>query len=70
MAPGLPFSYRFLNESFDEMYRAEQRVGTIALIFSVLAIFIACLGIVWFGNIYCRTTHKRNWYTKSARRKC
>ena len=45
MAPGLPFSYRFLNESFDEMYRNEQRVGKIALVFSVLAIFIACLGL-------------------------
>jgi putative ABC transport system permease protein len=45
LAPGLPFSYRFLNESFNEMYRAEQRVGKIALIFSVLAIFIACLGL-------------------------
>jgi putative ABC transport system permease protein len=45
LAPGLPFSYRFLNESFDEMYRAEQRAGKIALIFSILAIFIACLGL-------------------------
>ncbi len=45
VASGLPFSYRFLNESFDEMYRAEQRAGEIALIFSVLAIFIACLGL-------------------------
>ena len=34
-----------MNESFDEMYRAEQRVGKIALIFSVIAIFIACLGL-------------------------
>ncbi len=45
IAPGLPFSYRFLNDSFDEMYRSEQRAGKIALIFSVLAIFIACLGL-------------------------
>lgn len=45
LAPGLPFSYRFLDESFNEMYRNEQRVGKIALIFSVLAIFIACLGL-------------------------
>ncbi len=42
---GLPFSYRFLNESYDDMYRAEQRVGKIALIFSILAVFIACLGL-------------------------
>lgn len=45
LALGLPFSYKFLNESFDEMYRTEQRAGKIALIFSVLAIFIACLGL-------------------------
>ncbi len=45
MAGGAPFSYRFLDQSFDEMYRAEQRVGKIALAFSVLAIFIACLGL-------------------------
>jgi len=45
MAPGMPFSYRFLDESFNEMYRAEQRVGEIAMIFSILAILISCLGI-------------------------
>jgi len=45
MAQGMPFSYRFLDESFDTMYRAEQRVGKIALTFSILAIFIACLGL-------------------------
>lgn len=45
LSPGLPFNYRFLNDSFDEMYRAEERVGKIALIFSVLAIFVACLGL-------------------------
>jgi len=45
LGPGLPFSYRFLNESFDDMYRTEQRAGQIALVFSVLAIFIACLGL-------------------------
>ncbi len=45
MAPAMPFSYRFLDESFDDMYRAEQRTGKLALIFSVLAILIACLGL-------------------------
>lgn len=49
MAPGIPFSYRFLDDSFNEMYKAEQRAGTVALIFSVLAITIACLGL--FGLI-------------------
>jgi putative ABC transport system permease protein len=41
----MPFSYRFLDESFNQMYRAEQRIGRIILIFSTLAILIACLGL-------------------------
>jgi len=45
MAAGLPFSYRFLDDSFNEMYRNEQRVGQLAISFAVLAIFIACLGL-------------------------
>jgi putative ABC transport system permease protein len=39
MAAGLPFSYRFLDDSFNEMYRNEQRIGKLAISFAVLAIF-------------------------------
>ncbi len=49
LAPGLPFRYRFLSDSFDEMYRSEQRAGTLAIVFTVLAVLIACLGL--FGLI-------------------
>ncbi len=49
MAPGMPFSYRFMNDAFDNMYRGEQRIGKVAITFSVLAILIACLGL--FGLI-------------------
>ncbi|MFM9908975.1 MAG: ABC transporter permease, partial [Chitinophagaceae bacterium] len=49
LTPGMPFSYRFLSDSFDEMYRSEQRAGTVAIIFSILAILIACLGL--FGLV-------------------
>lgn len=45
MAPGMPFSYNFLDESFDRMYRDEQRIGKVAFSFSFLAILIACLGL-------------------------
>ncbi|HYC27964.1 MAG TPA: FtsX-like permease family protein, partial [Chitinophagaceae bacterium] len=45
MAPTMPFRHRFLDESFDEMYRTEQRVSKIALTFSILAILVACLGL-------------------------
>lgn len=45
MAPGMPFSYRFLDEAFENMYYAEQRVGKIAFSFAVLAVIIASLGL-------------------------
>jgi len=45
LAPGMPFSYRFLDDSFEDMYRAEMRIGKIALAFAILAILIACLGL-------------------------
>jgi putative ABC transport system permease protein len=45
MAPGLPFSYRFLDDSFNSMYRAEQRMGKLALGFAILAIIVASMGL-------------------------
>ncbi len=45
MAPGMPYSYRFLDDAFNEMYSSEQKIGKIILIFSTLAILIACLGL-------------------------
>ncbi len=45
MAPGMPFSYRFLDEAFDQMYRTEQRTGKLAMAFAILAILIACMGL-------------------------
>jgi len=44
-APGMPFKYEFLDEAFDNMYRQERRVGTVAMSFAILAIIIACLGL-------------------------
>lgn len=45
MAPEEAFNYSFLNEDFNAMYVSEQRAGTIFIVFAVLAIFIACLGL-------------------------
>ena len=44
-APNEPFEYAFMDESFDRLFRAEQRMGKLFTIFSSLAIFIACLGL-------------------------
>lgn len=45
LSPSEPFEYVFLDENFDELFRAEQRMGNIFSIFSGLAIFIASLGL-------------------------
>jgi putative ABC transport system permease protein len=45
MTNGLPFNYSFMDESFSNVYKAEQRVGKISFTFSLLAIVIACLGL-------------------------
>ncbi|MCB9283292.1 MAG: ABC transporter permease [Lewinellaceae bacterium] len=45
MAPTQPFSYDFLDDSFEGVYRAEQRIGQIAGIFALLAILVSCLGL-------------------------
>jgi putative ABC transport system permease protein len=44
--PNRPFSFYFLDEAIDARYRSEERLGNITLIFSLLAIFIGCLGLV------------------------
>jgi len=45
VAPGYPFDYRFLDEFIDNLYRNDQRVSRLINISSLLALFIACLGL-------------------------
>ena len=43
--PGYPFEYKFLDEEFNQLFTTEMLIGNLAGIFSVLAIFISCLGL-------------------------
>jgi putative ABC transport system permease protein len=45
MAPGQPFTYQFMDESFGRMYAAETRLGRVFAFFAGLAVIIACLGL-------------------------
>ena len=49
MAPGMPLSYTFMDNDFNNMYSAEQQTGKLFTTFAVFAIFIACLGL--FGLV-------------------
>jgi len=44
-APNNLFEYTFMDEAFDRQYRSDQRQGTIYKYFTILAIFISCLGL-------------------------
>jgi putative ABC transport system permease protein len=42
----LPFNYFFFADKLDEMYTAENKLNTLFNIFSLMTIFIACLGLL------------------------
>jgi len=49
--PDMPYDYYFLNDALNTQYKAEQRMGTIFRYFTILAIFIACLGLYGLTSI-------------------
>ena len=55
--PADPFNYYFLDELFDQQYRADQRFGKIFGLFAFLAIIIACFGLLGLSayNVVQRT---------------
>jgi putative ABC transport system permease protein len=43
--PGNTFEYFFLDDHFDQQYKADQRFGQVFGLFTSLAILVACLGL-------------------------
>jgi len=43
--PEYPFTYSFLDQEYEALYRSEQQLGKIFGVFSILAVIIACLGL-------------------------
>jgi putative ABC transport system permease protein len=46
----LPFSYSFFDTDYDKLYRNEQQTKDLMIIFTLLAIFIACLGLLGLAS--------------------
>ncbi len=44
--PGIPFDQRFMNESYDQLYRTEKQFGQVFNTFTLVALFIACIGLL------------------------
>lgn len=45
LEPEFPFEYQFLDQAFNELYSAEIRLSKMYVYFTIIAIFIACLGL-------------------------
>jgi putative ABC transport system permease protein len=45
LADGLPFEFTFLDDRIDGLYQNDNRAGKIVSMFSVLAVFVSCLGL-------------------------
>jgi putative ABC transport system permease protein len=45
MRPNFPFSYYFIDENFDQLYKSEEKLGRIFGYFAFLSVLIGCLGL-------------------------
>ncbi|MCX6217547.1 ABC transporter permease [Spirosoma sp.] len=43
--PGSPFDYKFTDQQYALKFATEERIGKLASVFALLAVFISCLGI-------------------------
>ena len=50
VVPGLPFGYSFLDQIYDQQYRNEERTSRVFSIFTLLAIFVACIGLLGLAS--------------------
>jgi putative ABC transport system permease protein len=44
-SPGYPLAYQFMDESYDAMYRSEEKLGSLLWAFTIMAIVIGCMGL-------------------------
>jgi putative ABC transport system permease protein len=58
MYPGNPFENFFLDTDFDQQYRSDEQVGRIFGIFTVLGLFIACLGLLGLASFTAESRTK------------
>ena len=56
--PSIPFRYSFMDENFSNLYQSEMQLGKIFTVFAVLAMFIACLGLLGLVNFLAEVRTK------------
>lgn len=58
LVPEYPFELRFLEEDIDRLYRAEQRIGNLVRYGTILAVFVACLGLFGLASFTAKQRTK------------
>jgi putative ABC transport system permease protein len=56
--PGNPFEYFFLDQYFDRQYEADRRLGNVFGLFAVLAILVACMGLLGLASFVIKLRTK------------
>ena len=56
--PAYPFTYSFVDQRYAEKFREQEQMATLALVFSLLAIFISCLGLFGLASYIAETRIK------------
>jgi putative ABC transport system permease protein len=56
--PGLPFNYTFIDEDYARKFADEKRIGNLATFFTILAIFISCLGLFGLASFVAEQRKK------------
>jgi len=56
--PAYPFFSKFVDEQYAKKFQDEKQMGTLAFIFSLLAIFISCLGLFGLASYIAETRIK------------
>jgi len=60
-----PFEYGFLDQEYDNLYKKHQRTSQVITLFSLLAIFISCLGILGLSSMLAKYRTKEIGIRKS-----
>jgi ABC-type antimicrobial peptide transport system permease subunit len=57
-APNVPFEYQFVDDAFGQKFLAEERISKLSTLFSILAIFISCLGLFGLTSFMAEQRNK------------
>lgn len=56
--PGNPFEYFFLDEYFNRQYQADARLGNVFGLFAILAVVVACMGLLGLSSFVIKLRTK------------